>query len=144
MHPDEQPPVAGDAVEEEIDASEFSGPLEWYWRFSQRNDFQTDAEQLKVLAELERLFGELEEYRHYRAGKINRLVTNLGAGRKPPRGIYIWGGVGRGKSLSMPAFVKVLPHRRKRLVHFHEFMREIHARMRGLTGQEDPLDIIST
>ena len=35
-------------------------------------------------------------------------------------------------------------HRRKRRVHFHEFMREIHARMRGLSGQEDPLDIIST
>ncbi len=143
MHPAEQLPVAGDAVEEEIDASEFSGPLEWYWRFSQRNDFQTDAEQLKVLAELERLFGELEEYRHYRAGKINRLVTNLGAGRKPPRGIYIWGGVGRGKSLMMDAFFKVLPHRRKRRVHFHEFMREIHARMRTLSGQEAPLELIA-
>jgi cell division protein ZapE len=144
MHPAEQLPVDGGAVEEEIDAGEFSGPLEWYWRFSQRNDFQTDPEQLKALAELERLFNELEDYRHYRAGKINRLVTNLGAGRKPPRGIYLWGGVGRGKSLMMDAFFKVLPHRRKRRVHFHEFMREIHARMRGLSGQEDPLDIIST
>src|SRR5258707_14438170 len=144
MHPAEQLPVAGDAVEEEIDASEFSGPLEWYWRFSQRNDFQTDSEQLRVLEQLERLFGELEEYRHYRAGKINRLVTNLGAGRKPPRGIYIWGGVGRGKSLMMDAFFKVLPHRRKRRVHFHEFMREIHACMRALSGQEDPLELIST
>ena len=144
-HPAEQPPMAeGIPDDEAIDAADFSGPLEWYWRFSQRNDFQTDPEQLKVLTELERLFNELEDYRHYRAGKINRLVTNLGAGRKPPRGIYIWGGVGRGKSLMMDAFFKVLPHRRKRRVHFHEFMREIHARMRGLTGQEDPLDIIAT
>jgi cell division protein ZapE len=44
----------------------------------------------------------------------------------------------------MDAFFKVLPHRRKRRVHFHEFMREIHARMRALSGQEDPLDLIST
>ena len=129
---------------DDAEAQEFSGPLEWYWHFSQRGDFQADSEQLQVLEQLQRLFEELEEYRQYRAGKINRLVTNLGAGRKPPRGMYIWGGVGRGKSLMMDAFYKVSRHRRKRRVHFHEFMREIHARMRGLSGQEDPLDIIST
>ncbi len=144
MQPAEDLPLPEGAVDEEVDASEFGGPLEWYWHFSQRGDFETDSEQLKVLGELQRLFEELEEYRQYRAGKLNRLVTNLGAGRKPPRGIYIWGGVGRGKSLMMDAFFKVSRHRRKRRVHFHEFMREIHARMRGLSGQEDPLDIIST
>ena len=133
-----------EALEPEQDPSEFSGPLEWYWHFSQRNDFQTDSEQLRVLEELQRLFEELEDYRLYRAGKINRLVTNLGAGRKPPRGIYIWGGVGRGKSLMMDAFFKASRHRRKRRVHFHEFMREIHERMRALPGQADPLDVIST
>ena len=132
------------AYEEEVDPSEFSGPLEWYWHFSQRNDFQTDSEQLKVLEQLQRLFEDLEDYRQYRQGKLNRIVTNLGAGRKPPRGMYIHGGVGRGKSLMMDAFYKVSRHRRKRRVHFHEFMREIHARMRTLSGQEDPLDTISS
>jgi cell division protein ZapE len=132
------------AYEEDFDASDFSGPLEWYWHFSQRGDFQTDSEQLKVLAKLQRLFEELEDYRQYRQGKLNRLVTNLGAGRKPPRGMYIYGGVGRGKSLMMDAFFKVSRHRRKRRVHFHEFMREIHGRMRALSGQEDPLEAIST
>lgn len=132
------------AYEEDFDASDFSGPLEWYWHFSQRGDFQTDSEQLKVLEKLQRLFEDLEDYRQYRQGKLNRLVTNLGAGRKPPRGMYIYGGVGRGKSLMMDAFYKVSRHRRKRRVHFHEFMREIHARMRALSGQEDPLEAIST
>jgi cell division protein ZapE len=135
--------AAEEAIEPAPDPSDFSGPLEWYWHFSQRNDFQTDSDQLKVLEELQRLFEELEDYRQYRAGKINRLVTNLGAGRKPPRGIYMWGGVGRGKSLMMDAFYKVSRHRRKRRVHFHEFMREIHERMRALSGQADPLDVIS-
>ena len=130
--------------DEELDASEFSGPLEWYWHFSQRHDFQTDSEQLKVLGKLQRLFDELEDYRQYRQGRLNRLVTTLGAGRKPPRGIYIHGGVGRGKSLMMDAFFKVSRHRRKRRVHFHEFMREVHGRMRELSGQEDPLETIAT
>ena len=137
-------PVPEDGRDDEIDAGDFSGPFEWYWHFSQRGDFETDGEQLKVLKELQRLFEQLEDYRQYRQGKLNRLVTNLGAGRKPPRGIYIWGGVGRGKSLMMDAFFKVSRHRRKRRVHFHEFMREIHSRMRALSGQEDPLDAIST
>ena len=143
-----EPSVAfEEALEPEQDASEFSGPLEWYWHFSQRNDFQTDSEQLQVLEKLQRLFEELEDYRLYRAGKINRLVTNLGAGRKPPRGIYIWGGVGRGKSLMMDAFYKVSRHRRKRRVHFHEFMDEVHERVRefreklkaGEVSGEDPI-----
>jgi cell division protein ZapE len=130
--------------EEDFDANDFSGPLEWYWHFSQRGDFQTDSEQLRVLERLQVLFDELEQYRQYRQGKLNRLVTNLGAGRKPPRGMYIYGGVGRGKSLMMDAFYKVSRHRRKRRVHFHEFMREIHGRMRALSGQEDPLSLIAT
>jgi cell division protein ZapE len=71
------------------------------------------------------------------------MVTNLGAGRRPPRGMYIWGGVGRGKSLMMDAFFKVSRHRRKRRVHFHEFMREVHGRLRALSGQEDPLETIA-
>ncbi len=137
-------PEIEDEELEPADPNQFSGPLEWYWHFQQRPDFQTDSEQLRVLGQLERLFGELEQYRLYRAGKLNRLVTNFGAGRRPPRGIYIWGGVGRGKSLMMDAFYKVCRHRRKRRVHFHEFMREVHARMRALQGTEDPLDAISS
>jgi len=144
MQSAEQMQPADVARDEEIDAGDFSGPLEWYWHFSQRHDYQADSEQLRVLEQLERLFNELEDYRQYRAGKLNRLVTNLGAGRKPPRGMYIWGGVGRGKSLMMDAFFKASRHRRKRRVHFHEFMREIHARMRALSGTEDPLETIAT
>ncbi|HLX24429.1 MAG TPA: cell division protein ZapE [Usitatibacter sp.] len=144
MQPAEEFALPDEGRDEAVDAGDFSGPLEWYWHFTQRGDFETDGDQLRVVEQLQRLFEQLEDYRLYRQGKINRLVTNLGAGRRPPRGMYIWGGVGRGKSLMMDAFFKVLPHKRKRRVHFHEFMREIHARMRALPGQEDPLDQVST
>src|SRR5688572_32053891 len=89
MRPGEQLPIPEEAVDEGFDPGDFSGPLEWYWHFSQRGDFQTDSDQLRVLERLQRLFDELEDYRQYRQGKLNRLVTNLGAGRKPPRGVYI-------------------------------------------------------
>ena len=142
---DTTPDSAAVEADEEAgpDGSEFSGPLEWYWHFSQRADFHSDSDQLRVLNALERLFVDLEEYRQYRSGKLNRLVTNFGAGKKPPRGMYIWGGVGRGKSLMMDAFFKVSRHKRKRRVHFHEFMREIHGRLRALSGEEDPIEAIS-
>jgi len=67
-------------IDEEVDASEFGGPLEWYWHFSQRGDFETDSEQLKVVAELQRLFEELEDYRQYGAQAAARHV-HLGRGR---------------------------------------------------------------
>jgi cell division protein ZapE len=143
MSPAADIPEYEDEDLEPADPNQYSGPLEWYWHFQQRQDFESDSEQLRVLEKLERLFGDLEDYRQYRAGRINRLVTNLGAGRRPPRGMYIWGGVGRGKSLMMDAFYKVSRHRRKRRVHFHEFMREIHSRMKALSGTEDPLEAIA-
>ena len=128
---------------EHPDAIEASSPLEWYWKFSQQSDFESDPAQLAVLQHLERLHGDLEQYRQYRQGTVNRLVTNFGGGKRPPRGLYIWGGVGRGKSLMMDAFYNVATLKRKRRVHFHEFMREIHAEMRVHSGTEDPLEPIS-
>ena len=128
---------------EDPETIEASSPLEWYWKFSQQSDFESDPAQLAVLEHLERLHSDLEHYRQYRQGPVNRLVTNFGGGKRPPRGLYIWGGVGRGKSLMMDAFYNVATLKRKRRIHFHEFMREIHAQMRTHSGTEDPLEPIS-
>ena len=135
------PNISGETGDAE--SIEASNPLEWYWKFSQASDFESDPAQLAVLQHLERLHNDLEKYRQYRAGTVNRLVTNFGGGKKPPRGLYIWGGVGRGKSLMMDAFYNVCTLKRKRRVHFHEFMREIQTGMQALPGTEDPLEVIS-
>jgi cell division protein ZapE len=61
-----------------------------------------------------------------------------------PRGVYLWGGVGRGKSLLMDFFFDALPYKRKRRVHFHAFMQEIHDSLQQLKNEEDPLVKVAT
>jgi cell division protein ZapE len=137
-------PSSSEPIETPVEnLTDFSGPLEWYWHFSQRGDFQTDSDQLRALEQLERLHGEMSEFAQYRRNRLNRVVATIAGARKPPRGLYIWGGVGRGKSLMMDAFYGVSIVRRKRRIHFHEFMREMHAELRNFAGQEDPLEAVA-
>ena len=73
--------------------------------------------------------------------KPGLLTRLLGKAPPPPRGIYMWGGVGRGKSMLMDLFHDRLAIAEKRRVHFHEFMIEVHARLRDARKSEtgDPI-----
>ncbi|MDE1990284.1 MAG: AFG1 family ATPase [Betaproteobacteria bacterium] len=115
--------------------TESSGPLQWYRTFSERPDFEPDAEQLRVIERLQVLHDELMAFKRYR----QTLLARTFGSRPPPRGIYLHGAVGRGKSAMMDGFFSTLPYRRKRRVHFHEFMAGVHERMRQIHDQEDPL-----
>ncbi|MES9962991.1 MAG: cell division protein ZapE [Candidatus Sedimenticola sp. 20ELBAFRAG] len=58
----------------------------------------------------------------------------------PERGIYLWGGVGRGKTWLVDLFYNLLPMERKLRLHFHQFMRDVHDRLAQLKGRQNPLE----
>lgn len=94
-----------------------------------------DAAQRDVVSHLQRLHDELQQQPLSRFGRLFRQVLKP----RPVRGLYLWGGVGRGKSFLVDAFFSCVPLKHKRRMHFHHFMREIHARLAAMKGQSDPL-----
>ncbi|MCU0968896.1 MAG: cell division protein ZapE [Rubrivivax sp.] len=98
--------------------------------------FSSDEAQLRAVAALERCENDWAAYKARRRTRIQKLLV-----RPPlPRGVYMWGGVGRGKSLLMDCFFRSVPLQRKTRLHFHEFMREVHRELQELKGTADPLD----
>ncbi|HEV2079597.1 MAG TPA: cell division protein ZapE [Allosphingosinicella sp.] len=99
-------------------------------------ELQPDEDQRKAVAVLDRLAGELGKER--KGGFLSRIT-----GKKPPavRGVYMWGGVGRGKSMLMDLAFSAIALGAKRRVHFHEFMLEVHERLRAERQSEsgDPI-----
>ena len=98
-----------------------------------------DSAQTAALARLERLSSELGAFRVARQSRIKRFFARP----TPPRGLYLWGGVGRGKSLLMDAFFATVPIRRKTRVHFHAFMRDVHDELTTLKREADPLATVA-
>ncbi len=111
------------------------GPIEVYHRALERRGFRSDASQLRAVERLEQLYEEWTDYKAKRSNALWRLVVHPPL----PRGVYLWGGVGRGKSFLMDSFYRCLPLVRKRRVHFHHFMRDVHRELEELKGREDPL-----
>jgi cell division protein ZapE len=100
-----------------------------------------DPEQLRIVAALQ----QLQERIIADAAPLRRLLraVRLSGAADRTCGIYLWGGVGRGKTFLMDLFFNTLAIERKRRVHFHRMMREVHARLRALQNVEDPLDRVA-
>lgn len=98
--------------------------------------FQSDPAQLRAVEALERCASEWAAYKSQRSNAFKKLINRP----EIPRGVYMYGGVGRGKSFLMDCFFNAVPLRRKTRLHFHEFMREVHRELAELQGTVNPLE----
>jgi cell division protein ZapE len=116
-----------------------SGVRELYQASLERRGFVADESQQRAIERLQRLYEEWTAYKARRSNALKRALV------KPPlpRGVYLWGAVGRGKSFLMDAFYLCVPLVRKRRVHFHHFMREVHRELAELASVADPLAVVA-
>ena len=107
--------------------------------------FRADPAQLAVVARLEELRSRLIDAHHSDASLGGRLRRAVGrrSTRTPERGMYLWGPVGRGKTWLMDLFFNSLPFPERRRRHFHRFMHDVHAELKGLTDVEAPLETVA-
>ncbi|MDX8385844.1 MAG: cell division protein ZapE [Gallionella sp.] len=110
-------------------------PKVWYLGFSKQPGFIPDTAQEAAIDELDVLWHQLVEFKNKRNNFLGRSLLSPDV----PKGLYLWGGVGRGKTFLMDAFYACLPYRRKRRIHFHNFMAEVHHEMKLLADRNDPL-----
>lgn len=110
-------------------------PVEWYRAALARDGFIHDDAQAAAIDRLDDLWGRLMAFK----GRRNRFLGHSLRNPPVPKGLYLWGGVGRGKSFLMDAFYQCVPYRRKRRVHFHHFMAEVHRQLKSLAHETDPL-----
>lgn len=97
--------------------------------------YKSDPAQRSAAQRLQGMYTELVGFKAARQNTIRRLFKRPGV----PRSLYFWGGVGRGKSFLMDCFFDAVPYQRKRRVHFHAFMQEVHRDLREFSQEADPL-----
>lgn len=126
-------------------------PLARYQQALEKGEFKPDAVQLNAMTRLDGIYQALTRVQPVSAqpakglfGKLNKLMGK-GKTEAPAaaRGLYMWGGVGRGKTWLMDMFFQAIPGERKQRLHFHRFMLRVHQELTELQGQSDPLQIVA-
>ncbi|MDH6155431.1 cell division protein ZapE [Polynucleobacter sphagniphilus] len=110
--------------------------LEYYHQELKARGYHTDPAQLAAIERLQVCEDEWIAYKEIRSNRLKKKLFKP----KLPRGLYLWGGVGRGKSFLMDCFFAASPLEKKIRIHFHEFMREVHRELHELSGLADPLN----
>ncbi|HEI9810975.1 TPA: AFG1 family ATPase [Serratia marcescens] len=126
-------------------------PLSRYQQALDAGEYQADEVQRRAVTQLDRIYQALRQKPAANApagglrGKLSRLLGKGGdtAPQRPVQGLYMWGGVGRGKTWLMDMFFHSLPGDRKMRLHFHRFMLRVHEELTELQGRENPLDIVA-
>jgi cell division protein ZapE len=101
--------------------------------------YSADPAQLRGIDALQHCALEWRHFKAQRSSTLKKLINHP----LPPRGVYLCGGVGRGKSFLMDCFFDALALKRKTRLHFHEFMREVHGELAALQGTANPLDVLA-
>ena len=116
-----------------------------YERQLAQRGFHSDPAQLAALARLEDLRARLLAAEHAPGARLSRWLSEASGRfqRTPVRGLYLWGGVGRGKTWLMDLFFASLPFTAKRRRHFHRFMQDVHVRLATLTRHRSPLERVA-
>lgn len=117
-------------------------PKQKYQLDLQRPDFQFDAAQQHAVEQLQRLYDDFVSRSTQKASLLNKLFGKKTA-TTPLKGLYFWGGVGRGKTYLVDTFFECLPTERKMRVHFHRFMHKVHDELKALAGASDPLEKVA-
>jgi len=112
---------------------------EYYHHALEERGYKPDPAQLAAIDRLQRFYDDWVEYKQARSSTLRKLFRRA----EIPRGVYMWGGVGRGKSFLMDAFYVTVPLKRKTRLHFHEFMRGVHRELDEVKGRPDPLDEVA-
>ena len=111
------------------------GMLEAFNAALNKRGIVADAAQLAAAQRLQKFYDELLALKAARRNRLRKLLVHP----ELPRGVWFWGGVGRGKSFLMDCFFDAVPYQRKRRVHFHAFMREVHQLLKAHHDESDPL-----
>jgi Predicted ATPase len=122
-------------------------PLERYLFDQTEHGFIKDDAQMAVVLRLSDLYAQLCEpvvtkvpakkgfFAKFKAASSTVAVT--------PKGLYLWGGVGQGKTYLMDIFYDALPFENKQRTHFHRFMQKVHQQLRRINNVEDPLELVA-
>jgi cell division protein ZapE len=103
-----------------------------------KRGYASDPAQLRAVEALQRCADEWAAFKEKRSNALKKLINRPDI----PQGVYMFGGVGRGKSFLMDCFYNAVPLQRKTRLHFHEFMREVHRELANLQGTQNPLDAL--
>lgn len=117
----------------------FMSVKQYYQQELKKRDYVSDAAQEKAIDRLQLYYDDWIQFRKQRSNRIKKIFNRPDS----PRGVYMWGGVGRGKSFLMDSFYNTVPVKRKTRVHFHEFMRGVHEELKQVRGTQDPLDEVA-
>jgi cell division protein ZapE len=122
------------------------GPLQRYQLDLESGAITADAAQRALVGQLQNLYERTIQSNSKVAGPLGRLKQRLFASEHsagPIQGLYIWGGVGRGKTYLMDVFFESLPGESKMRTHFHRFMQRVHRDLASLQGQKNPLEYVA-